>query len=113
MTNPRWLASLVATALLAGGAGYVAGGSRSGVSILTGDAQSGIDQTSAQTPNGFSYDIPVDRIHWVDSEGSLHENGRPECLPSAGQAKAVKFAAVEVSIEGVTWRPVVWVSCRS
>ena len=111
--NLRWLAILVATALLAGVAGYVAGGSQSGVLVMTGSAHSGEGQVGVQDADGREYGIPLDMISWVDSNGSLHDRGRPECLPPTGQSKPVKFAAVEVSVEGVTWRPVVWVSCRS
>jgi hypothetical protein len=109
----RWLAILVATALFAATAGYVGGGSRSGALVMTGTAYSGEAQAGVRDANGREYGIPLDMIFWVDSKGSLHDRGRPECLPPAGQTKPVKFAAVEVSIEGVTWRPVVWVSCRS
>lgn len=113
MANQWWLAILVATAVLAGIVGYVAGGSRSGVSILTGDAQSGLAQTSVQTPDGFYYAIPLDVIFWVDAKGTFHSSGRPECLPELGQKKAVTFGAVEWTLEGTTRRSVVWVSCRS
>jgi hypothetical protein len=111
--NLRWLAILVATALLAGGAGYVAGGSRSGIAILTGDAQSGIAQTSVQTPDGVYYAIPWDVIFWVDAKGAMHSSGRPDCLPQPGVKSAVEFGAVQWAHEGVTQRSVVWVNCRS
>lgn len=113
MTNGGWLAIVVAIALLAGVVGYVAGGSRSGVSILTGNAQSGPAQTSVQTPDGVYYAISHDVIFWVDSKGSLHSSGRPECLPPAGQSGPVTFGVVNWMLDGVIRPSVVWVSCRS
>jgi len=110
--NARWLLILIATALLAATAGYVAGGGRSSVSVLTGNAYSGIGQVSAEAPDGVVYAIPVDWIWWTDSSGSLHENGRPECLPAVGKSGPVKFAAVQWTAQGMTQRSVVWVLCR-
>jgi len=111
--NLRWLAILVATALLAGTAGYIAAGGPSRVFVLTADAQSGVGQVSAQAPDGRSYGIPVTGIWWTDSRGSLHDNDRAECLPAAGKRGTVKFAAVEWTAAGMTQRSVVWVECRS
>jgi len=111
--NLRWLAILVTTALLAGGAGYVAGSSRSGLSVLTGEAQSGLAQTSVQTPDGVYYAIPWDVIFWLDARGSLHGSGRPDCLPQPGVKSAVRFGAVQWTLDGVTRQSVVWVNCRS
>jgi hypothetical protein len=62
--------------------------------------------------DGLSYGVPLDGVRWVDSAGSWHESGRPECLPPEGTTRAVTFGAVEVTVEGSTWRPVVWVDCR-
>ena len=112
--NIRWLFILVATAILAATAGYAAaGGSRSGVSVLTGNAHSGIGQVSAEAPDGVVYAIPVDSVWWTDSKGSLHDNGRPECLPPVGKSGLVKFAAVQWTAEGMTQRSVVWVLCSN
>ncbi len=111
--NLRWLGILVATALLAGAAGYIAAGGPSRVFVLSGNAQSGVGQVSAQAPDGRVYGIPVDGIFWTDSTGSVHGGGRAECLPPAGKSGAVKFAAVEWTAEGMTQRSVVWVSCRN
>ena len=55
--------------------------------------------------------VPLEGVNWVDAMGSTHESGRPECL-APGTSREVKFAAVAVTIEGRTWRPVVWVSCQ-
>src|SRR2546430_15387310 len=78
--NTRWIGILVTAALFAGVVGYFAGGgaSRSTASVLTGDAYAGIGQISAIAPDGISYPIPVDNVTWIDSEGSIHANGRAE-----------------------------------
>lgn len=109
--NLRWLAILVVTAVLAGAAGFVAG-SRSEAFVITGDAQSGVGQVSAQAPDGRWYGIPITGIWWTDSNWSLHDNERAECLPPAGMRGPVKFAAVEWTADGMTQRSVVWVDCR-
>jgi hypothetical protein len=48
---------------------------------------------------------------WVDTVGSRHDAGRPDCL-APGVSRQIQFAAVEVTVDGGTWRPVVWVSCK-
>jgi len=111
--NTRWLFILIATALIGAIAGYAAGGGRSTVSVLTGNAYAGIGQVSAEAPDGVVYSIPVDGSWWTDSKGSLHGNGRPECLPPVGKSGPVKFAAVQWTVEGMTQRSVVWVLCGS
>jgi hypothetical protein len=109
----RWFAIVAATVLLAGAAGYVVGTSRSRMYLLNGEAQTGTAQTSVRAPDGVYYAISSDVIVWVDSKGSLHDSGRPECLPQAGEKKAVTFGVVPWTLEGVTRRSVVWVSCRN
>ena len=48
----------------------------------------------------------------MDELGVWHMGGgTPDCL-SADRSTMVRFASVEVSIEGTTWRPVVWIDCR-
>lgn len=56
---------------------------------------------------GFQADVP-----WTDANGAWNEGIPPGCLVP-GESVNVRFAATEVSVEGVTWRPVVWVDCRS
>jgi hypothetical protein len=81
--------------------------------LLSGEAQSGTAQTSVQAPDGVYYAISYDVIAWLDSKGSQHDSGRPECLPQPGEKKAVTFGVVPWTLEGVTRRSVVWVNCRS
>ena len=113
--NTRWIAILVTTALLAGTAGYVAGGglSRSTAMVLTGDAYAGVGQISATATDGITYAIPVDQVTWLDSKGSMHGNGRAECLPPELKTGKVKFAAVKWTAAGVGGYSVVLVDCRS
>ena len=111
--NTRWIAILVGTALIAGAAGYAAGGGPSKVSALTGTAMAGIGQISVQAQDGMYYAIPLDFVDWVDSKGVIHDRGRAECLPPDTQSRSVKFLAVEWTLDGVTRRNVVWVNCRN
>jgi len=113
--NTRWIAILVATALIGGAAGYIAGGgvSASPAYVLTGDAYAGIGQISATATDGITYGIPVDNVTWLDSKGSMHGNGRAECLPPELKTGKVKFAAVKWAAAGVAGYSVVLVDCRS
>lgn len=113
--NTRWVAILVATAVLAGAAGYIAGGgaSRSTAYVVTGDAHAGVGQISATAPDGITYGIPVDNVTWLDSKGTMHGNGRAECLPPELKTGKVKFAAVRWAASGVAGYSVVLVDCRS
>jgi hypothetical protein len=113
--NTRWIAILVATAFIAGALGYVAGGgaSRSTAYVLTGDAHAGVGQISAVAADGITYGIPVDNVTWLDSKGSMHGNGRAECLPPELKTGKVKFAAVKWTAAGVAGYSVVLVDCRS
>lgn len=78
--------------------------------ILTGTASAAEGAISIETGE-WTYGVPLDGVRWVDRLGVQHGDGRPECL-EPGPARQVKFAAVEVTVGGVTWRPVVWVSCQ-
>lgn len=78
---------------------------------LTGEAHSAEGAISIETGE-WTYGVPLDGVSWTDANGSWHDDGRPECLPPSQETFPVTFAAVEVTVEGVTWRPVVWVSCE-
>ena len=101
-------------AVLAAVGGYLVGTNRSDVSIHTGKAYSQQAQISITGNDGWVYSVSVDDVNWTDSTGSWHQGGRPDCLPPSGELAApITFAATEVTVSGVTWRPVVWVSCHS
>lgn len=69
-------------------------------------------ETIGVETSDWSYSVPRD-VSWVDTRGAWHDNGRPECLPADRPIKHLRFATVTVKIEGTTWRPVVWVDCRT
>ena len=104
---------LAVVAIVAALGGYLLGTNRSGVSIHTGKAHSVQGQISITGEDGWVYSVPLD-VPWTDASGGRHEGDRPACLPPAGDMPApVTFAATQVTVNGVTWRPVVWVSCRN
>jgi hypothetical protein len=92
-------------------AGCDVGIGRAPVTIHTGEAGSAEGAISIEA-DGWTYSVPLDGVMWVDTLNSWHESGRPDCLPPTGATRPVTFGAVDVSVEGVQWRPVVWVSCR-
>jgi len=103
------LVGLAAIALSAGLVGYLAGSSRPSMAVHTAIAQSGDDVISAEA-DGWVYGIPID-VRWQDAAGSWHEHGRPACIPPRTQTM-VTFGSIEARVNGVGWRPVVWVSCQ-
>ncbi len=78
--------------------------------LLTGRADAAENAISIST-DGWTYSVPLDGVAWEDEAGRRHEGGRPACL-EPGASRQIDFAAVEVTVEDSTWRPVVWVSCR-
>jgi hypothetical protein len=106
------LAVLAVVAIVAAVAGYLVGTNRSGVSLHTGKAHSVQGQISITGEDGWVYSVPLD-VNWTDASGVWHEGDRPACLPPVGDVPPVTFAATQVTVNGMTWRPVVWVSCRN
>jgi hypothetical protein len=86
----------------------VAGGGS--VQIATGDASAAENSISIEAPD-WTYRVPLD-VTWVDATNSWHEGGRPECLTPSDEMIQITFAYVPVTVEGISWREVVWVSCR-
>ncbi len=80
----------------------------SNVTMHTGRADAGETAISVEA-DGWTYSIPTD-VRWVDGGGVAHDGGRPDCL-EPGESSLVRFAAVELTVEGVSWRPVIWVAC--
>jgi hypothetical protein len=78
--------------------------------IQTGRADAAEGAISIETGD-WTYSVPLDGVTWLDATNTWHDEGRPECL-APGASREVEFAAVEVNVRGVTWRPVVWVSCQ-
>jgi hypothetical protein len=106
------VAILASGCLLAGLIGYVVGVNRSSVTIRSCGAYAAPTQATATCSDGWAYAIPVESVKWRDASGAWHDAGRPDCLPLGPQAvDRVTFATVDVNVNGVGWRPVVWVSC--
>lgn len=112
MPNRPWLPVVAAVFVLAAGTvGFLIGQSQSSATVRTCPAYVAPTQATA-TCDTFAYAIPVDNVLWRDANGAWHDGQRPACLPVGPQRVAgVTFASVDVTIEGHSWRPVVWVSC--
>jgi hypothetical protein len=93
-------------------AAELAGTDRDAASLHAGKAYSTDAQISITGEDGWVYSLSLD-VNWTDSNGTWHDGSRPDCLPPAGNVPGpITFAATEVTLNGITWRPVVWVSCR-
>ena len=90
---------------------YYAGSLRPAVRYHTAVPYSAPGAVSFQADGStFGLSAP-DGVPWMDATG-LHLGSRPECLPPDGTTAPVRFATVDVTIEGATWSPIVWVDCR-
>jgi hypothetical protein len=104
---------LAAVGLVAALGGYAVGTNRPAVSIHTGKAYSTQGQIAITAKDGWVYNVPLD-VHWTDASGVWHAGDRPVCLPPVGEVPTpVTFAATQVTVNRMTWRPVVWVSCHN
>lgn len=113
MTERRLsLVQLLGFMVLALVVGFAAGSYRAGASIHTGraDVDAGGDGSISTEDWTYSYGSGV---FWIDQNDTWHEGGVPDCLPALSSTEGVRFAAVDVSVEGATWRPVVWIDCQS
>jgi hypothetical protein len=90
---------------------YYAGSLRPAVRWHTAVPSSAAGAVSISA-DGWTYGMEPDGSDWIDHSGAWHDSGRPDCLPAEGTAEAVRFATVELSTEGRTWRPIVLVDCR-
>jgi hypothetical protein len=102
--------SVLSWAVLAG-AVAAACASGSNATFHTGLASAAEGAISIEA-DGWTYGVPLDGVMWIDENGTRHDGGRPDCLKADLPPRMVRFAAVEVTVEGTTWRPVVWVDCR-
>jgi len=93
-------------------AGFLIGTWWAGPEIRTGRADSTADGGGSIETGDWTYGFGRD-VQWVGQGDVWHDAGPPDCLPPGSSVEGVKFAAVDVSIEGVGWRPVVWIDCRS
>ena len=81
------------------------------IAILEGDAHAAEGAISIETGD-WTYAVPLDGVTWVSADGVWNDSGRPDCLSPRNGTVRVRFAAAEVTIDGTTWRPVIWVDCR-
>lgn len=109
--KPLAVLMMAASALLLASCAAAPAPSSQAARILTGQAHSAEGAISIETGD-WTYAVPLDGVSWTDWNGVWHDSGRPECLPPSEQTIPVTFAAVEVNVEGMTWRPVVWISCE-
>jgi hypothetical protein len=107
----RYAIVLLATAL-ALAIGFLIGAWWSGTPRMAiGDAHSAETQVSIEA-DGFTYAMPLD-VTWMDAANSWQHGSRPACVPPSNETiEDVRFAWVDVRIESVAWREVVWVDCR-
>ncbi|MEA2518380.1 MAG: hypothetical protein QOF49_460, partial [Chloroflexota bacterium] len=82
-----------------------------GAVVLEGHVHSGESTISIETAD-WTYGMDPGGATWTDSQGTLHESGRPDCLVVGDHSSVVRFAAVQVTVDARTWRPIVWVDCR-
>ena len=104
------LVAVLGAAILAGAAGWSA--ARAAPTTIREGLAHSVEGAITIEADGWSYGVPLDGVRWTDEGGSLHESGRPACLEPARAPIPVRFAAAETTVEGATWRPVVWIDCR-
>jgi hypothetical protein len=110
--SPFFIVGCAVGALVVGMAAYIlVGVARPAIATHVGIPSSAEGAISIEA-DGWTYSVPLDGVAWIDSTNSWRDGDRPECLPPTGTTRPVTFGAVEVTVEGSTWRPVVWVDCR-
>lgn len=81
------------------------------MTVLTGRATAVGQEVASVQVDGWTYGIRSPSL-WIDSSGSLHDSGWPECL-RLGTRPLISFGAVPVTVPGGGGvRAVVWVDCR-
>jgi hypothetical protein len=103
----RWVAVVVVALAV----GFLISTWRAGATIETGQAHSKGDGGGSIVTSGWTYGFASD-VAWTDANNSWHEGGTPDCLPPLSIKGGVRFAWIEVTVGGQTWRPVVWIDCR-
>jgi hypothetical protein len=114
-TRSRRRAAVVAAVLAASVLGLLVGltiGAGRTEGWIEGEAHLGDHQVSVETDDwtyGASESVPA----WIDSGGTDHESGWPDCLDGpVGSTRSVRFLAPEVEYDGGSFRPIVVVDCR-
>ncbi len=62
--------------------------------------------------DGWDVSIPLG-VSWSEADGTLHEGGRPQCLPPTGRGLEgpVRVTWTDVDVDGRGWRQVLHVAC--
>jgi hypothetical protein len=98
---------LVVAAVLAGcGAATIRPNVQTGRADVNGAGDGGTIETG-----DWNYSLPTSGVTWIDSKGTSHDGGRPDCL-APGTSTDIQFAAVNIQVGNSTWRAVVWLSCQ-
>jgi hypothetical protein len=107
-----WAAAIALFACLAAVLGFAVGEHHQPrMTVLRGVAYVGVDEASVVV-GGWAYGIDgTGNLSWVDAQGTIHTNGWPACLTPGNDP--ITFGEVPVTLDGATWRQVVWVDCRS
>jgi hypothetical protein len=92
--------------------GFLVGTWRAGVMTTSGRADSTGNGGGSISTDGWTYGFPAD-VAWTDTTNRFHPDGLPDCLPPLSSVEGLRFAWVGVSVEGLGWRQVVWIDCRS
>lgn len=95
--------------------GYLAGKQRPAMheaEVTCLSTVSDISCTDDPDPGHGEFGVPRD-VAWIDSGGSFHMGGRPECLPPSGRGAEgpVGITWVTVEVSGRSWKQVVGVEC--
>ena len=106
------LSTVVALVMVALVIGFGAATWRAGTHIQTGRADSTGNGGGSITTDDWTYGFGAD-VMWLDINNSWHDSGVPDCLPPLSTVYDIRFAWTEVTVEGSTWRPVVWIDCTS
>lgn len=93
----RWIALAGAGLVL----GFLIGTWRAGASIHTGRADSTANGGGSIITEEWTYGFPAD-VSWIDTSNAWHEGGIPDCLPPGSSVEGVRFASIDVTVEGVT-----------
>jgi hypothetical protein len=103
------LLAIVGVALLAG---FLIGTWRASARVDSGRADTTIHGDGSISTDEWTYGFAAD-VNWIDANNTWHEDGPIDCLPPGSSVEGLRFAWVEATVEGTTWRPVVWIDCRS
>ena len=97
------------------GIGYIVGQQRPAMhqaEVTCLSAVGAISCTDDPEPGHGEFWVPRD-VAWTDSSGSLHMDGRPECLPPTGRGTEgpVGITWLTVEVSGTSWKQAVGVEC--